>query len=72
MLFLSALRKAIEQYCSESLPPVPSDIEKKGYGSIHVSKTGNLFDMIHDFDVVESEIPITMESVGQVCKIMYL
>ncbi|XP_004297532.1 PREDICTED: beta-galactosidase 17-like [Fragaria vesca subsp. vesca] len=60
-----ALRKAIEQYSSESLPPVPSDIEKKGYGSIHVSKTGNLFDMIHDFDVVESEIPITMESVGQ-------
>ncbi|KAK9923630.1 hypothetical protein M0R45_032037 [Rubus argutus] len=60
-----ALRKVIEQYSSESLPSVPSDIEKKRYGSIHVSKTGNLFDMIHDFDVVESENPITMESVGQ-------
>lgn len=71
MLF-SALRKVIEQYSSESLPSVPSDIEKKRYGSIHVSKMGNLFDMIHDFDVVESENPITMESVGQVCEIICL
>lgn len=69
---LSALRKVIEQYSSESLPSVPSDIEKKRYGSIHVSKTGNLFDMIHDFDAVESENPMTMESVGQVCEIICL
>lgn len=65
-VLLSALRRVIEQYTAESLPAVPPDNEKIGYGSIHLTKTGNLLDMLHHFDVVESENPIPMESVGQV------
>ncbi|PQQ09876.1 beta-galactosidase 17 isoform X1 [Prunus yedoensis var. nudiflora] len=60
-----ALRRVVEQYSSVSLPAVPSDNEKKAYGSINVTKTGNLFELIHYFDVVESDNPISMESTGQ-------
>ncbi|PON96156.1 Beta-galactosidase 1-like [Trema orientale] len=60
-----ALRRVIEKYTAESLPAVPPDNEKIGYGSIHLTKTGSLLDMLHHFDVVESENPIPMESVGQ-------
>lgn len=69
-VLLSALRRVVEQYSSVSLPAVPSDNEKKAYGSIHVTKTGNLFELISYFDVVESDNPISMESTGQVCKNM--
>ncbi|XP_034207949.1 beta-galactosidase 17 isoform X2 [Prunus dulcis] len=60
-----ALRRVVEQYSSVSLPAVPSDNEKKAYGSIHVTKTGNLFELIRYFDVVKSDNPISMESTGQ-------
>ncbi|KAM1462223.1 hypothetical protein ACFX1R_048675 [Malus domestica] len=60
-----AIRRVIEQHSLGSIPAVPADNEKKAYGSINVTKTGTLFDMIHYFDVVESESPISMESAGQ-------
>ncbi|KAF4398155.1 hypothetical protein G4B88_019876 [Cannabis sativa] len=60
-----ALRRVIEKYAGQSLPPVPPDNEKIGYGSIHLTKTGNLLDMLPHFDVVESENPMPMDSVGQ-------
>lgn len=60
-----ALRRVIKRYSSESLPSVPPDSEKTGYGPVHFIRTGNLLDMLPLFDVVESKNPMTMESVGQ-------
>ncbi|BBG98850.1 beta-galactosidase 17 [Prunus dulcis] len=62
---LPMIIRVVEQYSSVSLPAVPSDNEKKAYGSIHVTKTGNLFELIRYFDVVKSDNPISMESTGQ-------
>lgn len=62
----SELRRVIERYSEESLPSVPSDNERMGYGSVRLLKKGNLLDMLHSFEVIESENPLPMESVGQV------
>ncbi|KAF8393544.1 hypothetical protein HHK36_021788 [Tetracentron sinense] len=64
-----ALRRVIKQYSRASLPSIPSNNEKTGYGRIKVQKTASLFDVLDiicdPIDVVESENPISMESVGQ-------
>ncbi|KAL5579483.1 hypothetical protein UlMin_011925 [Ulmus minor] len=60
-----ALRRVVERYSAESLPSVPPDIKKTGYGSVHLIKTGNLLDMLENFEVVKSENPMPMESTGQ-------
>ncbi|KAL5579481.1 hypothetical protein UlMin_011923 [Ulmus minor] len=60
-----ALRRVVEQYSAESLPSVPPDIKKTGYGPVDLIKTGNLLDMLENFEVVESENPMPMESTGQ-------
>ncbi|KAH7547160.1 hypothetical protein FEM48_Zijuj01G0280000 [Ziziphus jujuba var. spinosa] len=60
-----AIRKVIEQYSAKSLPSIPSDNEKKEYGSVRLVKTGNLLDMLYHFENVESENPMPMEPVGQ-------
>ncbi|KAH7565491.1 hypothetical protein JRO89_XS09G0217900 [Xanthoceras sorbifolium] len=69
MLFmLSALRRVVEKYSAASLPSIPRDKEKAGYGSIQLQKTALLFDLLDTLDpadVVESENPISMESIGQ-------
>ena len=67
---LSALRRVIARYTAEPLPSMPLDNEKIGYGSIHLMKTRNLLDMLDSFEVVESENPLPMESVGQVSRIL--
>lgn len=61
----------VGKYSPASLPSVPSDNEKAGFGPILLQKTVLLFDllnMIDPADIVESENPLSMESVGQVCK----
>ena len=68
---LSALRRVVQTYSAASLPSVPRDKMKTGYGPIQLQKTALLFDLLDTFDpadVVESENPISMESVSQVCK----
>lgn len=67
--FVSALREVIKQHSAVSLPQVPSNNEKRGYGLIQLQKTESFFDFIGKIDhivVVESENPTSMESVGQV------
>ncbi len=70
-LLLSALRRVIKAYSAVGLPSVPSNNEKTGYGRIHLQKKEFLLDIlkrISSTDVVESENPMSMESVGQVGK----
>lgn len=61
----------VEKFSPASLPSVLPDNEKAGFGPIQLQKTALLFDlldMLDPADVVESENPLSMESVGQVCK----
>ncbi|CAN0878039.1 Beta-galactosidase 17 [Linum grandiflorum] len=64
----SALRKVIERYSATSLPPIPANIVKRGYGPIELRKTGSLFhllDLAKPSNEVESVDPLSMESLGQ-------
>lgn len=63
---VSALRTVIQKFSALSLPPVPKNNKKAGYGSVKMQKTASIFDMINGMDVVESLDPLSMESVGQV------
>lgn len=70
-VLLSAIRRVVEKFSPASLPSVLPDNEKAGFGPIQLQKTALLFDllnMLDPADVVESENPLSMESVGQVCK----
>uniref|UniRef100_A0A6N2LI85 beta-galactosidase n=1 Tax=Salix viminalis TaxID=40686 RepID=A0A6N2LI85_SALVM len=65
----NALRRVIGLHTAASLPSVPSNNGKMGYGPIQLQKTAFLFDLLDNInpaDVVESENPLSMESVGQV------
>ncbi|XP_010262091.1 PREDICTED: beta-galactosidase 17 [Nelumbo nucifera] len=64
-LKFKALRSVIRQYTTVALPPIPSNNEKSGYGTIKVQKHASLFDKIANVDMVESETPIPMELMGQ-------
>lgn len=63
------LQRVIQQYNSaESLPPLPPNNEKTGYGSFLLQKTAFLFDMLDTTDhagMVESNNPISMEAFGE-------
>ncbi|KAF7843491.1 Beta-galactosidase 17 [Senna tora] len=64
----NALRKVIARYSSATLPSVPFSNEKTGYGPIHLQRKAFLFDMFdltNPINVIESENPLSMESVGQ-------
>lgn len=64
-----AIRRVIQRYSGALLPSAPSNIEKIGYGPIHLQKSAFLFDLIHMIDPVDvliSEEPLSMESVDQV------
>ncbi|KAK3220499.1 hypothetical protein Dsin_014469 [Dipteronia sinensis] len=64
----NALWRVIQKYSTASLPSVPRDKKKTGYGPIQLQKTALLFDLLDTIDpadVVESENPISMESAGQ-------
>lgn len=61
----------IQEYSAYSLPSVPPNMEKAGYGSIRLQKTASLFntlDKLETANVIQSENPLSMESVGQVSK----
>lgn len=62
-----ALRRVLERYAAVSLPPVPSNNKKAGYGYVQLEKNSSLFDIIgvQNNPDVESADPIPMESVGQ-------
>ncbi|XP_052176984.1 beta-galactosidase 17 isoform X2 [Diospyros lotus] len=63
-----ALRRVINKYSRLSLPSVPSNNEKIGYGRIQLQKTAFLFDILNitsHTGMAESENPISMESAGQ-------
>ncbi|KAK4591088.1 hypothetical protein RGQ29_021328 [Quercus rubra] len=63
-----AIRSVIKKYSAKSLPSVPPNKEKAGYGPIDLQKKEFLFDIlnrINSIGIVKSETPISMESVGQ-------
>lgn len=69
MVLHAALHSVIKKYHAASLPSVPSDNEKTGYGRIRLQKSSILFDTLNikgAIHVAESESPISMESAGQV------
>lgn len=72
MVLLSALRRVIKHNSAVSLPSVPSNNLKTGYGPIQLQKTAFLFDLVDidatDMHMVESKNPLSMESVDQVFK----
>ncbi|KAI4355504.1 hypothetical protein L6164_004268 [Bauhinia variegata] len=64
----NALRNVIARYSSAPLPSVPSKNERIGYGPIRLDRKAglfDLFDMTNTFNAIESENPMSMESVGQ-------
>ncbi|CAN1286582.1 Beta-galactosidase 17 [Linum perenne] len=64
-----ALRKVIERYSASSLPPIPANSVKRGYGPVELHNTGSLFDLLElgkPGNGVESRDPLSMESLGQV------
>jgi beta-galactosidase len=68
VVLLSALRRVISRYSVAPLTSVPDDIKRVAYGQIKLQKLAFLFDMVDDqdlFSVVESENPLSMESLGQ-------
>ncbi|CAI9114338.1 OLC1v1015046C1 [Oldenlandia corymbosa var. corymbosa] len=63
-----ALRDVILRYSWPTKTTVPPDNKKAAYGHIRLHKATLLFDIIDNdssFSVVESENPLSMESVGQ-------
>ncbi|OWM76581.1 hypothetical protein CDL15_Pgr005545 [Punica granatum] len=63
-----AIRRVIERYSAASLPSIPHNKEKKGYGQIQLQRKGFLLDSLDQLDssdAVESENPLSMESAGQ-------
>ncbi|KAL4588832.1 hypothetical protein LXL04_001728 [Taraxacum kok-saghyz] len=63
-----ALRSVIAMYSAASLPPVPKNNEKTGYGGIKLEKTSSLFDILDSnllTKAIESDNPISMEAAGQ-------
>ncbi|KAM0011904.1 putative beta-galactosidase [Helianthus debilis subsp. tardiflorus] len=61
----NALRGVIAKYSATSLPPVPLNNKKTGYGHIQLEKTSALFDIDLSTKAIESENPISMEAAGQ-------
>lgn len=60
------------KFSSVSLPSVPPNSKKTGYGSIQLKRTAFLFDLLDEIDslhIVEAESPIAMEYLNQVCEI---
>ncbi|KAL4565199.1 hypothetical protein LXL04_029284 [Taraxacum kok-saghyz] len=63
-----ALQSVIAMYSAASLPPVPKNNEKTGYGGIKLEKTSSLFDILDSnllTKAIESDNPISMETAGQ-------
>ncbi|XP_077210124.1 beta-galactosidase 17 [Tasmannia lanceolata] len=64
-----ALRSVIERHSGVSLPPIPSNNEKRRYGHVRVQKIASLFEVLDTIcdpmEVVEADQPIGMEAVGQ-------
>ncbi|XP_026450501.1 beta-galactosidase 17-like [Papaver somniferum] len=64
-----ALRKVIKKYSPVSVPRVPPNNGKRGYGKVKLQKRASFFDVQHTIqnpkDVVEAKNPVFMESVGQ-------
>ncbi|GJV48690.1 beta-galactosidase 17, partial [Tanacetum coccineum] len=64
-----ALRAVIAKYSASTLPPVPLNNEKTGYGRIKLEKTALFFDALDSdlsTEAIESENSISMEAAGQV------
>lgn len=63
-----ALRRVIEQYSAVSLPPLPRNNKKTGYGNFRLQRTAFLFDVLDKIDhadVLESDDPVSMEVFGE-------
>ncbi|XP_042488565.1 beta-galactosidase 17 [Macadamia integrifolia] len=60
-----ALRRVIQRYSSVSLPPIPSNNGRRGYGHIKVRKLASLFDILDASYMIKSKNPLPMESVSQ-------
>ncbi|KAJ0985524.1 hypothetical protein J5N97_003880 [Dioscorea zingiberensis] len=69
-LKFKALRNVIQKYSRGSLPPFPTNNEIARYGPVKVSKVASLFQVLHalcdPIQVIETDQPVSMESIGQV------
>ncbi|KAK9022655.1 hypothetical protein V6N11_002902 [Hibiscus sabdariffa] len=63
-----AIRRVVGKYSLASLPSVPPNNKKTGYGSIQLKRTAFLFDLLGEIDsshIVEAENPTAMEYLNQ-------
>ncbi|KAL1814359.1 hypothetical protein ACET3Z_016933 [Daucus carota] len=63
-----ALRRVIEKYSAVSLPPLPRNNKKTGYGNFRLQRTAFLFDMLNKTDhadILKSDDPVSMEVFGE-------
>ncbi|KHG10358.1 Beta-galactosidase 17 -like protein [Gossypium arboreum] len=63
-----AIRRVMGKFSSVSLPSVPPNNKKTGYGSIQLKRTAFLFDLLDEIDplhIVEAESPTAMEYLNQ-------
>ncbi|KAK8581154.1 hypothetical protein V6N12_071393 [Hibiscus sabdariffa] len=66
--YWKAIRRVLGKYSSVSLPLVPPNNKKTGYGSIQLKRTAFLFDLLDEIDsahIVEAENPTAMEYLNQ-------
>nr|KJB56911.1 hypothetical protein B456_009G141300 [Gossypium raimondii] len=63
-----AIRRVVGKFSSVSLPSLPPNNKKTGYGSIQLKRTAFLFDLLDEIDplhIVEAESPTAMEYLNQ-------
>ncbi|GJX01512.1 beta-galactosidase 17 [Tanacetum coccineum] len=68
-----ALRAVIAKYSTSTLPPVPLNNEKTGYGRIKLEKTASFFDALDSdlsTEAIESENSISVEAAGQMFRFL--
>lgn len=60
------VRKVIQKYVDEELPPIPANREKRGFGKVTLTSYAGIFDSLDKLSsAVHSDVPKCMESYGQ-------
>ncbi|KAA3489249.1 Beta-galactosidase 17-like protein [Gossypium australe] len=71
LLFIAenmTIRRVVGKFSSVTLPSVPPNNKKTGYGSIQLKRTAFLFDLLDEIDplhIVEAESPTAMEYLNE-------
>ena len=60
------VRKVIQKYVDEELPPIPQNREKRGYGKVELASYSGIFENLNKLSSpVRSDVPKCMESYGE-------